>query len=792
MPMKSAKDKTEQMPELIEKISTSDIDEQNDYYVSIIEAAEDMIFIHDLEGKITYINKASSNQSGYSEEELLTMNVAQNVPPEYYPLMEELQIKRIQGSRDVFTYEMEYLKKNGEKIPVRVSSSPLYKGDKLKGVIHIVRNISDLKRAEKALTLQTELASKLCQTNKMSQALESVLNTILKIRYIDCGTIHILDEKTSAFKLEYYRNISDETIDFFKIVSDKTKSVSGPLFVNGNETTDVISSEILELLRNKEKLKFFAIIPFYHMGKPLGSLSIGSHEKDDIPEISKKTLLALSQEIGGTIARIRFEESMAESEKKYRQIVESANSIIFKFDKDGKILSMNEYGMSFFEYNQEEIIGKTVYETITPEYESTGRDLRSLAYDIHQDEEKYKININENIKKNGERVWIYWANKPIRDKDGNLIAILAVGNDITEQTKLQEEIKYSELKFKTLFERAYEPIFILDQDLFIRDTNLSSVGLFHYPKEKIIGMSLYELIAPLESKRLQHILRKEYDDSSIFMETNFIKKSGSIFPAEISFTALNIKGEKSIICTVRDITDQKRKEEELKKQILKYELNEGNLYLSKEPSNLLPFEAFRELIDIGYNGTLISRNEKDSFDFEDLDFNYFWLSARNGPNTVSPNMNDMREFVSKLKNKNVLLIDSIDHLITKNGFNEVYNFVSELREIAYFGNNIIILSVDKDTVDQRQLKLLEKEAKPILLKSMEILNNKMLDMVLYILNQNKLGVNPSYSSIGKELAMTRPTVRKNVRFLEANKYVIVHRKGRNKKLEITDKGKKLL
>ncbi len=790
--MKSVRDNTEQMSESIEEIHKPDFNEQNINYSSIIEAAQDMIFIHDLEGKVTYVNKASSIQSGYSEEELLNMNVAQNVPPEYYPIMEELQIKRMQGSREVFTYEMEYLKKNGERIPVMVSSSPLYKGDKLKGVIHIVRNISDLKKAEMVLTLQIELASKLCQTNKMSHALEAALNTALKIGDVDCGGIYIIDEKTSEFRLEYFKNISDETLDFFKSISQKNKFISGPLFVSGNESTNGIPAEILEKLRNKEKLKFFTIIPFFHMGKPLGSLNIGSHEKDDIPELSKKILLALSQEMGGTISRIRFEESMLESEKKYRQIVESANSIIFKFDKDGKILSMNEYGMSFFGYKREEIIGKTVYETITPEYESTGRDLRTLAYDIHRDEEKYKININENIKKNGERAWVYWANKPIRDKDGNLIAVLAVGNDITEQTKLQEEIKYSELKFKTLFEKAYEPIFILDQDLFIRDTNLSSVGLFHYSKEKLLGMSLYELIAPLESKRLQHVLRKEFDNSSIFMETNFIKKSGSIFPAEISLTALDIRGEKSIICTVRDVTEQKRTEEDLKKQILKYELNDGNLYLSKEPSNLLPFEAFRELIYIGYKGTLISRNEKDNFDFEDVDFDYFWLSERNGPNTVSPNIGTMGDFVSKLKNKNVIMIDSIDHLIAKNGFNEVYNFISELRETAYFSNNIIILSVDKDTVDQRHLKLLEKESKPILLKSMDILNNRMLDMIKYIANQNKLGINPSYSSLGKELAMTRPTVRKNVRFLETNKHVIVHRKGRNKKLEITEKGKKLL
>ncbi|KYC44643.1 MAG: sensory histidine kinase AtoS [Candidatus Methanofastidiosum methylothiophilum] len=790
--MKSVKDSPEKMSEPIKEYSLYSLNEKNEHYLDIIEAAQDMIFIHDLEGKITYVNKASAVESGYSEEELLTMNVAQNVPPEYYPLMQELQIKRMQGNKEVLNYEMEFFKKNGERIPIRVSSSPIYKNDKLTGVIQIVRNISDLKKIERILNLQTELSSKLCQTNSLDSALDDVLNTALEIGDIDCGGIYILDEKTNDFKLEFSRNISEETLNFFQIVNGKSKFVKGPLFIKGNDFTKSISDEMIEILRKKEKLKFFSIIPFSHRGKPLGSLNIGSHEKDDIPELSKKILVALSQEIGGTIARLKSEELMKESENKYRQIVESANSIIFKFDKDGKILSMNEYGLSFFGYKKEEIIGKTVYETITPEYESTGRDLRSLAYKIHQEEEKYKINVNENIKKNGERVWIHWANKPIRDKEGNLTSVLAIGNDITAQTKLQEEIKYSELKFKTLFEKAYESILILDQDLFIQDANLASLELFHYPKEKIMGMSFYELIVPLESKRVNHIFKNRSYNQSIVFDTNFIKKTGGIFPAEINLTPLDIGTERSIICSIRDITEQKKKEDEYKKQILKYELNEGTLYLSKEPSNLLPFEAFRDLIHIGYKGILISRNEKDYFYIEDIDFEYFWLSTRNSPSTVSPIVDNLRKFISELNSKSVVLLDSIDYLIAKNGFNEIYNFITELREIAYFGNTIIILSLDKDTVDPKQIKLIEKETKPILPKSLDALNNRMIDIVRYILNQNKLGVNPSFSSIGKELEMTRPTIRKNVRFLEENKYVIVHRKGRNKKLELTDKGKKLL
>lgn len=790
--MKSAKDTPEQISESIEIINEASYGGHNEYYGHIIEAAQDMIFIHDLKGNVTYINRASVKETGYSEEELLSMNVAQNVPPEYYPKMQELEIKRMQGNREVFTYEMEYFKKNGERIPVRVSSSPIYKDDTLTGVIQIVRNISDLKKAEKILALQTELSSKICQTNTLDSALEDVLKTALEIGDVDCGGIYIVDEKTSTFKLKCFKNISDKTLSFFENVSSKSKFIRGPLFVNGDESTNGISKEMLDNLRNKENLKFFSIIPFFHMGKPLGSLNIGSHEKDDIPALSKKILVALSQELGGAIARIRSEEAMKESEQKYRQIVESANSIICKFDKNGIILSINEYGASFFGYSRDEIIGRCIFETIVPEYESNGRNLKNLVGDICTNEKDYRTFINENIKKNGDRVWINWSNKQILDKDGNLTNILAIGNDISEQRKLAEEIKFSEIKFKTLFEKAYEPIFILDQDLFIKDTNNSSLELFHFSKDEIIGMSIYDLIAPLETKRLQYSLSHGFESPNLFMEANFMKNKGQIFPAEINLTTLEIKGEKSVICTLRDITEQKIKEDGLKKQILKYELNEGNLYFSKEPSNLLPFEAFREIIDIGYKGTIISRSELEHFEIEDIEFDYFWLSSRKGKNTLPYNLKSLREFFQGIKCNSVILIDSIDYLIIKNGFIDTYNFITELRDIAYFGNNIIILSIDKDSVDPKQLKLIEKETKPIVTKSADALNNKMIEIIKYILNQNKLGINPTYSSLGKDLVITRPTVRKNVRYLESNRYIIVHRKGRNKRLEVTEKGKKLL
>ncbi len=138
-------------------------------------------------------------------------------------------------------------------------------------------------------------------------------------------------------------------------------------------------------------------------------------------------------------SRKMAEEQLEESEEKYRELVENANSIIAKFGKDGRIISMNDFGLKFFGYKEQELKGKNWIDTILPKIESNGKSLENLAAEIINDPDKYSISINENIKKNGERVWIYWNNKPIYDK-GILVGILSVGTDITERKKAEENL----------------------------------------------------------------------------------------------------------------------------------------------------------------------------------------------------------------------------------------------------------------------------------------------------------------------------------------------------------------
>jgi PAS domain S-box-containing protein len=131
------------------------------------------------------------------------------------------------------------------------------------------------------------------------------------------------------------------------------------------------------------------------------------------------------------------EDALMQSETKYRELVQNSNSIIFRFRPDGTITFFNEFGQKFFGYEEHELVGQNLIGTIVPETDSSGRNLAHMMSDILIHPERYEKNENENILKNGDRVWIAWTNKSIFDENGNPQEILSVGNDITDRVRAE-------------------------------------------------------------------------------------------------------------------------------------------------------------------------------------------------------------------------------------------------------------------------------------------------------------------------------------------------------------------
>ena len=169
---------------------------------------------------------------------------------------------------------------------------------------------------------------------------------------------------------------------------------------------------------------------------------------------------------------VRMRDLLRKSEVRYQDLLDSANSIVLRVDTRGIIRFVNKFGATFFGYSPEELVGKNLLGTILPRKSRTGRDLGKMVRDVMQDPEEFEVNVNENMKRNGERVWIAWTNRAIRDDQGQLVEVLTIGYDITDRKNTPDDRAIESASWISKFlegtdirEEVFEDVYTLSLEL---------------------------------------------------------------------------------------------------------------------------------------------------------------------------------------------------------------------------------------------------------------------------------------------------------------------------------------
>lgn len=251
------------------------------------------------------------------------------------------------------------------------------------------------------------------------------------------------------------------------------------------------------------------------------------------------------------------EAALRESERKYRELVENVNSIILRWTPRGEITFLNEFGQKFFGWTQAELVGGSVLGTIVPETETTGRDLRTLMDRVCDNPAAFETNVNENVRRDGTRVWIAWTNKTVFDAAGNLVEVLSIGTDVTEQRRAEEAIKESEKRYRSLFEANPHPMWVYDlETLRFVEVNDAAVQHYGYSREEFLGMTIAEIRPAEEVPRLVANLSqhgdKTIEKSGIWRHR---KKDGSVIDVEIISHPLQFFGRKARLVLAHDVTE---------------------------------------------------------------------------------------------------------------------------------------------------------------------------------------------------------------------------------------------
>ncbi|MFH1999139.1 MAG: PAS domain S-box protein [Planctomycetota bacterium] len=262
------------------------------------------------------------------------------------------------------------------------------------------------------------------------------------------------------------------------------------------------------------------------------------------------------------------QESLKTSEARYRKLVESANSVILCRRVDGTITFLNRFGLQFFGYREEEIIGRNIIGTLVPPTSSHGRDLAAMIRDIGRHPEDYTVNENENMHKNGQRFWLAWTNRPIRNEQGDVEEIFSIGTDQTEHRQTEMALAESVEKFRTLAEESSNMIFITQEGKVVY-ANRCCEKVLGYPPEECYAedFDLLTLYTPKSAKMIESLYFDPWADMEIEPCGVTVRtKKGKTLEVFLATRSVNYNDRPAILSILTDITPLKRVQKRLEMQ----------------------------------------------------------------------------------------------------------------------------------------------------------------------------------------------------------------------------------
>ena len=282
--------------------------------------------------------------------------------------------------------------------------------------------------------------------------------------------------------------------------------------------------------------------------------------------------LALNRMAANMAGLESAQAALKAGEANYRNHIQGIRGIVLQFDTQGRITFLNRFGLEFFGYEEHEIIGRNLMETIVPATASTGTDLSKMIVDLCKNPGSFSSNENENIRRDGRRAWVAWTNSPVYDENQQVVGVLSVGLDITELKKTRDQLQ--ELLDTTRNMLAAMPfgIVLVGRDKVIRSANRAALKMMGLENEsEIVGQTCHNRICPAQECECPVIDLGQNVDSS---QRILMGRDGARIPIVKSVLPIMFDGEEVLLEAFMDVTalDQAQAEVEQANQQLEQAL----------------------------------------------------------------------------------------------------------------------------------------------------------------------------------------------------------------------------
>jgi diguanylate cyclase (GGDEF)-like protein/PAS domain S-box-containing protein len=573
--------------------------QREEKYRTILESIEEGYYEVDLAGNFTFLNDSMSRIWGYPKEELIGMNNRQFTDRENAKRLFQDFNRSYKTGEAGKIVDYEIIRKDGGKRNIETSFSIIRDASgKATGFRGIIRDITERKKAEKTLRRSEETAKRLAQENATIAEIGRIVSSTLNIEEI-YG--HFAEEVKKLIPFDRIAintiNYEDETVTVAYVtgvdVTDRLKGTAIPLA--GTLAGEVVRTRKSMVIQTEDPKKVADRFPGL-----LVSFQAGIRSLMAIPLISKDEVvgalhfhsaksnayrekdLRLAEEVGNQIAgaisnaqlfieRKKAEDSLRQSEERYRTILENIEDGYYEVDLAGKFTFFNDSMCRIYGYSREEFMSIS-YRQYTDQ--ETAKKVYQAYNRVYRTGEPGRGFDHELIRKDGTKRYIEASISLLKDSSGKPTGFRGIVRDITERKKAEEALRQSEEKYRTILESMEEGYYEVDlagNFTFFNDSMCRALG---YSKEELMGMNNRQYTDQENAKRLFQAFNKVYrtGEPGSVCDHEIIRKDGTKRYIETSVSlrkdALgNPVGFRGII---RDITEHKKAEESLRQSEEKY------------------------------------------------------------------------------------------------------------------------------------------------------------------------------------------------------------------------------
>ncbi|MCX6667116.1 MAG: PAS domain S-box protein [Euryarchaeota archaeon] len=505
-------------------------------YRTIFENSAVAITLTDENERIISWNRYAENLLGMGKDELYLKPISL-----LYPMEEWKKIRSENVRQKGMQHHMEtkVLKKNSELIDVDLSLSVLKNHEgKVVGSIGVIKDITARKKMERELEYERDLLQSLLDNIPDSIYFKDKSSKFIKVNKAKAEHSNVRSEDMVG-KTDFDFLSEDIAMDIHE--DDSKVMETGKPIVNKIEK--IIDTDAVEHWVSVTK------IPRYNKDKEIiGTMGISR----DVTEIK------------------RADDEIRESEKKYRNLFETAIDPIVIVNKKGYFSDINQQVTELLRYSKNDLIGKKFDETGILTKESLDRTLNNFAKRMKGDKiPPYEVEV---IAKDGEVIYVEINASPLYE-DKKIVGDLVIFRDLRERNqrkKVELELVESEKKFRNIFDATSDFLLYLDPNGTIIDINNTATTLGGLEKEKIVGKSLFEireLFSEEDTKKHMDAIDKVAREERINdYECDLITKNGTEHRFLFSNDCIKEKEEvKGILVRGRDVTQRQRAWDELVK-----------------------------------------------------------------------------------------------------------------------------------------------------------------------------------------------------------------------------------